>query len=73
MLSGSGYTCLLYRSGKTNALTDFIPIATKLTGTSFIDNTARPGVTYYYRVQYMSASGHLSEFSAPVMIKILEE
>lgn len=53
----------VYRSSKSS-VEGYLPIASKLKTTTFIDTTARPGVMYWYKVQYvMTISGHYSNYS----------
>jgi len=54
---------LVYR-GSESAASGFAPLATELTETQYTDATARPGVTYWYKVQYVTSVGHYSEYSA---------
>lgn len=69
----STLTSLLYRSSKSENTVDFAPLA-KLTGvTTFTDATARPGVKYWYRVQYVTESNRYSRFSSAVSIQVPEE
>jgi hypothetical protein len=66
----SGITYLVYRSNKS-ASDGFVSLAAALTNNNYIDATARPGVTYWYKVQYMTtASGHYSAFSDVVTLNV---
>jgi hypothetical protein len=63
-------TYLVYRRNKDSLLPDFVPLATGLSDPHFLDRTARPGQTYLYAVQYLTADQHYSSLSAPVEVHI---
>jgi len=65
--SMQGITYIVYRSSKSQ--TDgFLPLAADLTKNGYADATARPGIQYWYKVQYgVTASGHYSNFSNAVI------
>ncbi|HEX3047749.1 MAG TPA: hypothetical protein VHY08_23560 [Bacillota bacterium] len=67
--SGQGYTYILYRSPKS-ANDGFLPLASNLTNTSYTDTTVREGMTYWYKIQYLTNLGHYSGFSNVVELKI---
>ena len=52
---------MLFRSGSASG---FQSIAAGLTKASFVDATARPGVMYWYKVQYVTPAGHYSDYSS---------
>ncbi len=59
----SGY--LVYRS--TSSSTGFVRVGPSVvTGTSFLDTTATPGVKYYYTVAALDTQGSISSFTGSV-------
>lgn len=58
----TGVTYIVHRSAKS-AGEGFLPLAAGLTKTEYADAAARPGVQYWYKVQYVTAAGHYSAFS----------
>lgn len=68
----SNATVIIYRSGKSST-EGYHPIASGASASTFTDNSTNPGKTYWYKIQFVTASGHNSEYSKTIVVPIPDD